>query len=301
MIQVCNMLISLLVPSASALKDILAHPEPEANRLSILLDHKDAFKEIFCIIAKTLDVVWHAMNARYMDFKNVSTSVTNMISDVLVSEPKSIENFRKMAEMKSKLDKKGGGVLSIEEDLTTAEAQLILASATEEKEAVVLQQRKQSVQIPRSFVISGNRTKERTMRVNADGTHLEYSQVLPIGNPGPVSFDFSIALSSIELISMGPAEASSQVSKKDKRKTAALKISEAELALVFTLQLKDDATDPDSGSPFIEVMCPDEYVLSEWSDGLRAHLDLPMETAHTKTFISALSDFKRSEPHHLKC
>ena len=151
------------------------------------------------------------MNARYMDFKNVSTSVTNMISDVLVSEPKSvgsvpnnhiflsdanlshhqIENFRKMAEMKSKLDKKGGGVLSIEEDLTTAEAQLILvgdlaktlppplffafystcfyyligptsqASATEEKEAVVLQQRKQSVQIPRSFVISGNRTKER--------------------------------------------------------------------------------------------------------------------------------------------
>ncbi len=61
----------------------------------ILFDHPKAFEELYCVSFRVLDSTWDEMNASYMDFPRVIAAVKKQISDVLASNPTSIDQFNK--------------------------------------------------------------------------------------------------------------------------------------------------------------------------------------------------------------
>ena len=58
-------------------------PPGEGAVYSILVDHVDAFEEMYCILFQLLDRTWDEMNAAYMDFPRVLDAVKEKISVVL--------------------------------------------------------------------------------------------------------------------------------------------------------------------------------------------------------------------------
>ena len=70
--------------------------EEENNYLySVLFDHNRAFEEIYCITFRILDTTWDEMNASYMDFPKVIAAVRKRISDVINTNPLTIDQFQK--------------------------------------------------------------------------------------------------------------------------------------------------------------------------------------------------------------
>lgn len=61
----------------------------------VLFDHPKAFEELYCIVFKVLDSTWDEMNASYMDFPKVIAAVKKRVTEVLQTNPSSIEIFNK--------------------------------------------------------------------------------------------------------------------------------------------------------------------------------------------------------------
>jgi len=63
----------------------------------VLFDHPKAFEEIYCTSLKVLDNTWDEMNASYMDFPRVIAAVKKLVSDVIASNPASLDQFNRAA------------------------------------------------------------------------------------------------------------------------------------------------------------------------------------------------------------
>jgi len=64
---------------------------------SVLFDHATSFHEVYVTVLRVLDTTWDDMNAGYMDFPKVIAAVKKQISDVLATNPASIEQFNRQA------------------------------------------------------------------------------------------------------------------------------------------------------------------------------------------------------------